>query len=274
LSVCSALSAVFAGLHNSSAEGALFGALYPLFIAAVFAIPTFLVIWLTPPLNSGLAIPTGVLCCVLPPVITTALSVFPQWQYALIPIAMYGLAGGIGGLAFYTFNVAGRPKPIARTLFFASIAAILLPISVWWMAWRVPEARFGPAANRSWETAASGECPLMARAIHEMKFDQFPSQPPLMSDDRAGGPCNWRALGMPFQRVTKKEFRDAAGPALTGRYIEHIGVSPPRYSLLHLHATVEVSHSYGSLGGDGFYCSFGRAFSGWKFMSCTRAWIS
>jgi hypothetical protein len=171
LSVCSALSAVFAGLHNSSAQGALFGALYPLFIAAVFAIPTFLVIWLAPKLNSGLAIPAGALCCALPPIITTALSTFPQWQYALAPIAIYGLAGGVGGLAFYTFHVTSRPKPVARTLFFVSVAAIVLPIAGWWMAWRVPEARFGPAANRSWEIAASSECPLMARAIHEMKFD-------------------------------------------------------------------------------------------------------
>jgi hypothetical protein len=274
LFVCSALSAAFAGLHSSSPETALVGALYPLLITAVFALPVFLVIWLAPPLNSVVAIPTGAICCALPPIITSALSAFPQWSHALTPIGSCGLAGVVGGLAFHAFSAAGRTKPLARIVFFASIAVIFLPVAAWLMAWRVPDVRFGAAAGRSWETADSGECKLMARAIHEMKSDQLPNQPPLMSEDKAGGQCNWRALGMPLQRVTRNEFQDAAGPTLTGRYIEHIGISPPRYSLLHLHALVEVSHSYGPLGGDGFYCSFGRGFSSWQFMSCTRAWIS
>lgn len=270
--VSSALTGAFAALLNQPAQAVLYGALYPLVIVAIVAVPAFLLIWLAPPVNKSLVVPTALICCALPPLIATALSDFPQWTYAFPRIGAYGLAGGVGGLAFCAFRDVHRPAPIARTLL-AGIAVIFLLSSVWLVAWRVPDPH-GRADTGSWEAANPRECQLMARAIREIRFDQLAGHPPLMSQAKAGGPCDWGAFGMPLRRVTSNEFREAAGPDLNGRYIEHIGVSRPRYSLLHLRALVEVSHHYGPLGGDGFYCSFRRGLSGWVFISCRRAWIA
>lgn len=270
LLVASASSAAFVALRHPDAEIVVIGAFYPLVIAIAFAIPAYVILRLTPSLHRGWVVPAAAFCCALPFAVSNALSDFPQWKYAVLPMATGSLTGALGGLGFWAFREVGRAARPVRVAFWISLAAVFLPIIVWAAAWRVP----APDHGSSWETANPGECVLMERAIRAMKFDQLPGHPPLMGVGKIGGPCNWAASGLSLQRVTMSEFRAAAGDDLTGRYIEHIGVSRPSYSLLRLRAVVDASHHYGPLGADGFYCTFRRGLTGWKFVSCDRAWVS
>jgi hypothetical protein len=274
LFACSAFSATYLGIRGFGAERAMIAGLYPSVVAVIFAVPAFLVAWLAPPMKNWMAPLIGALCCALPLLLIERFSDSPQWPSTLRTAGSDALAGAIGGLGFWAFREREQPRRLARFLFWISVTAVLVPIGAWYAAWQIPERLGQHEINHPWETATSGECLLMAKAIREMKMDQLPGQPPLMSTSRTGGACDWPALGIQVQRVTWSEFREAAGPSLADRYIEHIGVVPPRYSLLRLHANVEVSHACGPLCGTGYSCSFRRGLSGWKFLSCRRAWIA
>lgn len=273
LLVASASAATFAALRDTDLAFILAHAAYPWVAAVVFAIPALLVVRFAPPLPKALLVAIAALCCALPLALLVAIPGPAHWERALPFIASHGLAGGLGALAFLAFRQ--RPGRRLRVVFWLAVAAIFLPTVLWVAAGRVPDQLNLRGEKFAWERADPRECVIMARSIREMKFDQLPGRPPLIGERKTGGPCNWTALGVPLSRVTTSEFRAAAERQYPQyRYIEHIGVSRPLYSLLRLRARVEVSHHYGHVGGDGFHCTFQRRLTGWKLVSCERAWIS
>lgn len=201
------------------------------------------------------------------PVLASLLSINPDTASIWRTAARFALAGAMGGLSVWTFSSPGRSGHL-RIALSVSLVAIALPVIAWAVGWRVS------TNYENWEAASPTECRLMAQAIREMKYQDLPGAPPLIGELSAGGPCNWPSLGLPLKRLTRREFQASAHKDLSGPYIEHIKVTRPSKSLLSLRAQVEVAHYYGNLGADGFYCTFHRGLTGWKFDACRRAWIS
>ena len=115
----------------------------------------------------------------------------------------------------------------------------------------------------------------MAAALRSFQFAQGPDALPLAARTAAPGPCDWPKYGLHPRILTAAQFRAAfkGGPP-AGVYIAHIRLSRPRYSWLHLRASVEVADWFGNVGAQGYVCDLLRGPAGWQAPACRKTWIS
>ena len=143
----------------------------------------------------------------------------------------------------------------------------------WNAAWRVDEADHRSSAEY-WQRGSLADCPVMAKTLHFFAFSRGEHASPLMKLTSAPGPCRWPDYGVKAKFVTLEEFKSVNPFSPDGTYIEHVTLSRPHYSLLHLRASVEVAHLYGPLGADGYVCTLSRTLRDWRVQQCKQAWIS
>ncbi len=86
--------------------------------------------------------------------------------------------------------------------------------------------------------------------------------------------CNWPQHGLKTRTIGEGEFKKGTSARLEGPYLAHLEIAMPRYSPLHLRASVETGFSFGMLAGQGFHCEFERTWIGWRRTSCLDTWVS
>ena len=133
--------------------------------------------------------------------------------------------------------------------------------ALWVAAWRINGSEAG------WETASTSDCPLMAESLAKLKFGG-PAGPPLIGFLDKAGPCDWPQYGLHPRRLSEALFKKAGPELLPGRFIEHISLRRPMYSVLHVRAIVHVERVYGNVGSDAYLCLFHFGLSGWRLREC------
>jgi hypothetical protein len=165
----------------------------------------------------------------------------------------------------------GTPRHVA-VLALVAVAA-MIGAALWCASWQVDDGSTGQAAA-DWEAALPRDCPLMAGTLKALDFDLSPRGVPLTGRNPGSGPCAWPRWGVDLPRVTYAEFEAARQKEKPSRYIPHVSVGRPRYSMLHMRAAVAAGHFYGPLGAEGYICHYRQSPAGWRLQDCHRTWIS
>jgi len=159
---------------------------------------------------------------------------------------------------------------MARRLLKAGGLIVLIAFaagSLWMAAWRINGREAG------WESASTSDCPLMAQSLLKLKFGTS-AGPPLIGLRDEAGPCYWPRYGLQPRRLSEAQFATLVPELSHGgylsprRYVEHISLRRPMYSLLHVRAVVYVERVYGNLGSDAYSCLFQFGLSGWQLRDC------
>jgi hypothetical protein len=158
----------------------------------------------------------------------------------------------------------------------ALVGLVLASALTWFAVWFVDDPRDMRPGVHDWQSASAPDCDVMAKALQAFPFAKRTDPLPLIAQTAAPGRCDWSRYGLNPPVLTHAAFKakckSFSAPDCV--YTEHINMSRPRYSLLHLRAGVEVAHFYGSLGADGYLCHLIRGFSGWRLQECRKLWIS
>jgi hypothetical protein len=153
---------------------------------------------------------------------------------------------------------------------FGAFAVLALGIA----GWRVgtPDS-LGPEL-RDWQSAAAAECPLLALSLSALSSSKPTTPIPLAGTTAGPGPCigHW-GFSRPFVTYDQLKVADAPGPDGKRRFVEHIRLSRPTYSVLGLRAAVAMVDAYEG-GADGYACTLHRSFRGWALDGCRRRTIS
>jgi hypothetical protein len=170
---------------------------------------------------------------------------------------------------------AGSMRPRSRLALAAAAGALMvvvLEVAGWW----VPEPDDCLYREWDWQSAAATEFTILGLSVGKPESGQAHDRVPLAGRRPVVGSCR-RDLGFDRPVVTYDQIK---AEAAKGPFTEHILVSRPNYSLLHLRAAVAWADVYGNAGGDGYMCllhrGFGRreGFGGWRLDGCRNTWIA
>jgi hypothetical protein len=166
-------------------------------------------------------------------------------------------------------------RGIARAVLVSAACVTLVFGLAWAAAWRVDDSGPRRSADQSWQAGSAADCEAMAAALSSFEFARAPDALPLSAPTASPGPCDWSKYDLRPRILTAAQFRAAWKDGRPGGvYIAHVMLSRPRYSLLHLRASVEVVDWFGTLGAQAYVCDLLRAPSGWRVQECRKTWIS
>ncbi len=163
---------------------------------------------------------------------------------------------------------------MGRLLAGAACVALVFGLA-WAVAWRVDDSGPRRSADQSWQAGSTADCKVMAAALSSFQFARGPSALPLSAPTASSGPCDWARYGLHPRILTGAQLRAAFKDGRPGGvYIAHLMLSRPRYSWLHLRASVEVVDWFGTLGAQAYVCDLLRGPEGWRVQECRKTWIS
>jgi hypothetical protein len=158
----------------------------------------------------------------------------------------------------------------------AIVGLALVSALVWAAAWWVDDRGHDRPDLQDWQSASSQDCDVMARALLAFSFAKRAKALPVIAKSEGSGRCDWSRYGLHLSTLTDAEFR-ARYPSFSAPesdFTEHIRLSLPTYSLLHVRVAVEVAHVYGNVGAEGYVCHLLLGLGGWKLQECRLTWMS